>query len=60
MTHYECWRRFDVAVTAALRGNSAPAWAFVKEVEQRFGEEVGARQEKELRAFIAMKREKGK
>jgi len=49
----ECWRRFEEAARAALAGHGNEARAFIAGVRRRCGDEVAARQEKELRAYIA-------
>ncbi|WP_150561554.1 hypothetical protein [Pandoraea bronchicola] len=60
MTQAECWRRFEEAARAALAGHGNVASAFIAAVRRRYGDEVAERQEKELRAYIAHLREKGK
>lgn len=56
MSPTESWQHFDDAVNAALCGLNAVPRAYLTEVRNRCGEAVAARQEKELRAFIAHKR----
>ncbi|VVE49753.1 hypothetical protein PTE31013_04649 [Pandoraea terrigena] len=56
----ECWRRFEEAARAALAGIGSVPRAYLAAVRRRFGDEIAARQEKELRAYIAHLREKGK
>lgn len=53
MTQAKCWRRFDEAARAALAGRGNDARAYFAGVRRRCGDEVAARQEKELRAYIA-------
>lgn len=56
----ECWRRFEEAARAALAGIGTVPRAYLAAVRRRCGDETAARQEKELRAYIAHLREKGK
>ncbi|OXS92647.1 hypothetical protein B7H01_17065 [Pandoraea apista] len=60
MKQSDCWRRFEEAARAALAGHGNMARAYLAVVRRRFGDVVAERQEKELRAYIAHLREKGK
>ena len=60
MKQAECWRRFEEAAKAALAGHGSVARVYLTAVRRRFGDTVAERQEKELRAYIAHLREKGK
>ncbi|BDD90885.1 hypothetical protein PanNE5_03250 [Pandoraea sp. NE5] len=60
MTQADCWRRFEEAARAALAGIGTVPRAYLAAVRRRCGDETAARQEKELRAYIAHLREKGK
>lgn len=56
----ECWRRFEEAARGALAGLGSVPRAYLAAVRRRCGDDIAARQEKELRAYIAHLREKGK
>ncbi|RRW90608.1 hypothetical protein EGJ54_21900 [Pandoraea apista] len=56
MNRTESWQHFEEAANAALCGFPSVPRAYLAEVRNRCGEAVAARQEKELRAFIAYRR----
>lgn len=60
MTQAESWRRFEEAARAALAGHGNQARAYLAAVRRRYGDEVTATAEKELRAYIEHLRGKRK